>query len=97
MMAVSSWLVWEERPRNPSGVRQALVWYAVQLGLNALWSTFSFGMRQIGLALVDIVTLWITLLITIIKFWRIRPLAGWLMTPYILWVTFATVLNGAIW
>jgi tryptophan-rich sensory protein len=89
--------VWREGPRQPAGVKQALVWYAVQLGLNALWSIFFFGMRQIGLALVDIIALWITLLITIIKFWQIRSVAGWLMTPYLLWVTFATALNSAIW
>jgi tryptophan-rich sensory protein len=97
MMGVSSWLVWREGPRHPAGVKQALVWYAVQLGLNALWSIFFFGMRQIGIALVDIIVLWITLLITIIKFWRIRPIAGWLMVPYLLWVTFATSLNSTIW
>ena len=97
MMGVSSWLVWRERPRHPAGVKQALIWYAVQLGLNSLWSIFFFGMRQIGVALVDIIALWLTLLITIIKFWRIRPVAGWLMTPYLLWVTFATALNSAIW
>ena len=97
MMGLSSWLVWREGPRNPAGVKQALIWYAVQLGLNALWSVLFFGMRQIGVALVDIIALWITLLITIIKFWRIRPAAGWLMTPYLLWVTFATALNSAIW
>ena len=97
MMGVSSWLVWREGPRHPAGVKQALIWYAVQLGLNALWSIFFFGMRQIGVALVDIIALWLTLLITIIKFWRIRPAAGWLMTPYLLWVTFATALNSAIW
>jgi tryptophan-rich sensory protein len=97
MMGLSSWLVWREGPRQPAGVKQALVWYAVQLGLNALWSIFFFGMRQIGLALVDIIALWITLLITIIKFWQIRSVAGWLMTPYLLWVTFATALNSAIW
>ncbi|UCG89338.1 MAG: tryptophan-rich sensory protein [Gemmatimonadota bacterium] len=63
----------------------------------ALWSWFFFGFHRIGLALVDIVVLWVLILGVIVLFWRVRPLAGGLLLPYIVWVSYATALNAAIW
>jgi translocator protein len=97
LMGLSSWLVWRERRNNRPSVQGALGWYGVQLLFNGLWSIIFFGMRRVRLALADIVALWSTLLITIIQFFRIRKSAAWLLLPYFLWVTFATLLNTAIW
>ena len=94
MMGLASWRVW--RRQSPAS-RRALGWYGVQLGLNSLWSILFFGMRQPGLALAEIVVMWAAILITAIKFARLDRLAGVLMIPYQLWVSFATALNGAIW
>ena len=97
MMGIASWLVWQKRPVNETQVRSALGWYGLQLSLNALWPIIFFGMRQIGLALVEIILLLAVLLITLAHFGRIRSGAGWLLLPYALWVSFATALNATIW
>lgn len=97
MMGLASWLVWQKRAQNESQVRRALGWYGLQLSLNLAWSVIFFGLRQIGLALIDIAALWSTLTITIVKFGRIRRDAAGLMLPYLLWTTFATALNAAVW
>jgi tryptophan-rich sensory protein len=97
LMGVASWLVWRKRAEQEARVRRALGWYGLQLGLNMGWSLIFFGLQQIGLALVEIVALWSALLITTVKFGRIRRDAAWLLLPYLLWTTFATALNAAIW
>jgi tryptophan-rich sensory protein len=93
MMAVAVWLVWRER--GFAGV--AITIFAVQLTLNALWSIIFFGWQRPGLALVEIFFLWAAIFATMLTFWRISHAAGWLMWPYLLWVTFAGFLNLSIW
>jgi tryptophan-rich sensory protein len=97
MMGIASWLVWQKRAQNEAQVRRALDWYGLQLGLNLAWSVIFFGLRQVGLALIEIVALWSALLITIVKFGRIRRDAAGLLLPYLLWTTFAAALNAALW
>jgi translocator protein len=94
-MAVAAWLVWK---RGGFAVRRfALSLFLMQLLLNALWSPLFFGLRSPGLAFVDIVLLWLTVLATVVAFWKTRPVTGALLVPYLAWVTFASVLNFAIW
>lgn len=95
MMAVAAWLVWVRRDSRP--VRLALAVFVTQLALNALWTWLFFGWRMGGLAFLDIVILWASIVVTLALFWRIRPLAGWLLVPYLAWVTFAAVLNHRLW
>jgi translocator protein len=95
MMAVAAWLVW--RASGFHGARTALVWYFIQLGLNLTWSAIFFALQSPGWALVEIVALWTAILITTVLFFRHSRVAGWLMIPYLLWVTFAGILNAAIW
>jgi translocator protein len=95
LMAIAAWMVWM-RPATPAR-RAALTAFFVQLVLNALWTPLFFGARAPGLALVDIVLLWMAIAATIVLFWRVRPAAGALLIPYILWVSYATALNFAIW
>jgi len=97
MMGIASWLVWQKRAQNETQVRRALGWYGLQLGLNLAWSLIFFGLQQVGLALIEIMALWSTLAITIVKFGRIRRDAAGLLLPYLLWTTFAAALNAAIW
>jgi benzodiazapine receptor len=91
------------------GVAAALVWrqvrdfyslpiglFLLQLGLNWLWSYFFFHQKRIQKALVDLVLLWVALLATILTFWPYNPIAGWLLVPYLLWITFAGALNFSI-
>ncbi len=71
--------------------------FLVQLVPNALWSWIFFAWHRGGLAFVDIMVLWILIVATIAFFWRVRPLAGALLVPYLLWVSFASVLNYTLW
>lgn len=91
MMAVAAWLVWR------AGARRALLVWLVQLALNAAWSWLFFGLERPDLAFVDIVVLWIAIALTLAAFARVSRFAALLLAPYLAWVTFATVLNGAIW
>jgi translocator protein len=95
MMAVAAWLVWREAGFD--GATAALSLFFVQLALNLAWSGIFFGLREPGWALVEIVVLWAAILGTIVLFFRHSSLAGWLLVPYLLWVSFAAVLNAAIW
>ena len=93
-MGIAAWIVW----RSGSGGRQrALCIYGVQLILNSGWSALFFGLRSPGLALLEIGILWLAILATGLTFWKVSKLAGALMTPYLLWVTFAGMLNALIW
>lgn len=77
--------------------RFALLAFGAQLVLNGLWSYLFFGLHAPGAALVDIALLWIAIVATIIAFARHSRLAAWLLAPYLVWVSFATYLNFAIW
>jgi len=95
MMAVAAWLVW--RRAGVSGGRLALTLFAAQLVLNAAWSWLFFGLQNPGAAFVELIVLWLAIVATLVAFWRTTAPAGWLMLPYLLWVTFAGVLNFTIW
>jgi benzodiazapine receptor len=95
LMGIAAWLVW--RVGGFRAARSALVLFLVQLALNALWSWLFFAWQRGGLAFADILLLWVLIVATIVLFWRVRPLAGVLLVPYLLWVTFASALNYAIW
>jgi benzodiazapine receptor len=96
LMGIAAFLVWQRGLRVPA-VRVALVWFLVQLGLNALWTPVFFGLHRVDLALVVILLLCAAIAITIFCFLRISRLAAGLLVPYLLWVSFATVLNASIW
>jgi benzodiazapine receptor len=94
-MAFAVWLVaGEGLDRRP--VRLAIGAYAVQLVLNFAWTGIFFALESPGWALVDINLLWIAILVTAILFWRIVALSGWLLVPYLLWVSYAASLNASI-
>ncbi|MSR21830.1 MAG: tryptophan-rich sensory protein [Gemmatimonadetes bacterium] len=95
MMAVAAWLVW--RRHGAKGARWPLLLFAVQLSLNSMWSWLFFGLESPGVAMVDIVALWIAILGTTFAFWRLSRRAATLMVPYVIWVSFAAALNFAIW
>ena len=95
MMAVAAWQVW--RTAGWSGARLALGLFASQLVLNVGWSVVFFGLERPGWAFVEIVGLWCTILATLLLFRPISPVAALLLVPYLLWVTFASALNFAVW
>jgi len=95
LMGIAAWRVWRVRGARLS--QSALRLFLGQLGLNALWSWLFFGWRLGGFAFFDILILWVLIAATLVAFWRISRLAGALLVPYWLWVSFAAVLNYRIW
>jgi benzodiazapine receptor len=95
LMGVAAWLVWRER--RFGGARTALGLFLVQLVANALWSWLFFAWQLGALATLEILVLWGLILATTVAFWRVRPLAGALLLPYLAWVSFASALCFAIW
>ncbi len=94
MIGISAWLVWRK-----VGLSLEPVWvfFALQWLFNTLWSVLFFGWHAPGWALVDISLLWLSILATLVAFFRVTNAAGWLFVPYLLWVSFALVLNATIW
>jgi len=95
LMGIAAWLVWREQGAKRLGV--ALTLFMVQLVVNALWSWLFFAWHQGALAFADVLVLLFLIAATIANFWRIRPLAGVLMLPYLVWVGFASALTWAVW
>ena len=95
LMAVCVWLIWRRVGFAQAGGAYTL--FAIQLGLNFMWSILFFRMHNPGLAMLDLIFLWLAIVATGFVFGRIYPLAGWLWIPYIIWVAFAGILNWRIW
>jgi benzodiazapine receptor len=97
LMGVSAWLVWREGKIRQRATGTALTLFVVQLFVNALWSWLFFVWMQGAMAFAEIIFLLGLIIATTIAFWRIRPLAGALLLPYMLWVTLATALTWSVW
>ena len=95
MMGIAAWLVWRER--GFAAARGAFVLFFVQLAANALWSWLFFDWHLGAMAFAEIIVLWCLIVATIVAFWRVRPLAGALLLPYLAWVSFASVLAFWMW
>jgi benzodiazapine receptor len=95
LMGIAAFLVWR-RGFNVREVRIALTFFGVQLILNAVWSVLFFGLKSPLAGFIDLVLLWLAIVIVILQFSRISVAAGLLLIPYILWVSFAGILNFSI-
>jgi tryptophan-rich sensory protein len=93
LMGISLFLIWQTPPGE--GRTLAMAVFFVQLLLNFAWSFLFFYFNRIGLALVEIILLWCAILVMVVLFYRIRPWSAYINIPYLLWVTFATILNAA--
>ena len=95
LMGIAAFLVWQKRRKVE--VKSALYFYFAQLLLNASWSVAFFGLQNPFLGFLVIIALWLLILVTMVKFWKIERFAGFLFIPYLLWVSFASVLNYFVW
>lgn len=95
LMGTAAWMVWKER--GFGGAWRALGLFLLQLAANALWTWLFFAWRQGLLAFVEILLLWGLVLATIVAFWRVRPVAGMLLVPYLVWVGYAAALTFEVW
>ena len=96
LMGFASWLVLTSGAPQPK-IRKALIAYGLQLAVNFFWSIIFFGAELYLFAFVWLLLLWMLIIWTMVKFYDIRQLAGELLLPYLLWVTFAGYLNLAIY
>ncbi|MCC7522332.1 tryptophan-rich sensory protein [Candidatus Uhrbacteria bacterium] len=96
LMGIAAFLIWQKGWKRKD-VQEALSVFGLQLGLNILWSMFFFGLQNPGLAFLDIVLLWLSIIWTIVLFQKLSRPAAYLLAPYLAWVTFASYLNLSIW
>lgn len=94
LMGVSFYLIWQKGINK--NTQKAVMFFALQLFLNFLWTFLFFGARMFYLAFIEIVMLWVAIVLTIINFKKISPKAAYLLIPYPVWVTFASLLNLSI-
>lgn len=95
LIGISGWLVW--RAAGFAAAKAAMAVYFAQLALNGLWSWLFFGLQLPAVAFAEILLLWFTILATALLFRPFSRTAALLLLPYLAWVGFAAVLNGAIW
>ena len=96
MMGIALFLIWKKEV-SADKKRWAILCFVVQLALNFLWTFVFFYLEQPGWALVEILVLWVMILATILAFKKLSTPAAWLLVPYLLWVSFATLLTYSIW
>lgn len=95
LMGIASFIIYNEKDKK--GAPLALFIFSLQLALNLLWTVIFFCMKTPFFALVEILFLWVTILLTIILFWSISKKAALLLIPYLIWVSFASILNFKLW
>lgn len=95
LMAIAAWGVWKENGLRAHAVPLTL--FGAQLALNGLWSWLFFGWQLPGWAFAEILVLWAAIAATLQAFYRVKAWTGYLLIPYLLWVSYAAALNGWIW
>lgn len=98
LMGIAFALIWDklEKAKLKIFTSRAVLFFIIQFILNLAWSSIFFSLHLVGFALFEMLILWVFILLTIIEFYRINRVAGILLVPYILWVSFATLLTGSI-
>ena len=92
IMGISLFLIWKQSASKERNV--AIFAFLFQQILNFAWSFIFFYFNMIGLALIEIILLWISIVIMLVLFYKIKPMAAYINIPYLIWVTFATILNA---
>ena len=96
LMGIALFLIWDNRTVT-GGRRPAFRAFFVQIILNVAWSAVFFGSHAMLAGFIVIAALWLSIIWTIFRFSKVSPAAAWLLAPYILWVSFASYLNLAIY
>lgn len=97
LMGIAAGLIWNQFKENEKLVKKGLLYFFIQLGLNALWSILFFGLHNIALAGLEIVLLLLMIYETYVLFKSLNKIAGFLFIPYLVWVSFASILNWSYW
>ena len=94
LMGVSFYLILQSK--NSILKKRAITIFFIQLFLNFCWSFLFFKFQLVGIAFIEIIFIWVSIILMIVAFYKISKVASFLQIPYLLWVSFATVLNGSI-
>ncbi|MGC8750192.1 TspO/MBR family protein [Hydrotalea sp.] len=94
-MGVSFYLLWNSKKSNYK--QYAISAFVIQFILNIAWSFIFFYLHHVGWALAEILMIWLFILLTIVYAFKVQKWAAWLLIPYLAWVSFATILNAAIY
>ena len=97
MMGIALYCVWKKHGQKDQSKVYAYTWFGIQLSLNVMWSAVFFGMHSIFGGLLVIAGLWLAITVTILKFREQVPSTVWLLVPYLLWVSYACLLNYSLW
>lgn len=95
LMGYALYLVWTSEGKGRKNLAYGA--FALQLVLNIFWSVIFFGLKNPGLAFMEVLILWLAIVFNIFVFYRISRTSAWLLVPYLIWVTFAAYLNYSIW
>lgn len=97
MMGISSYLIYESDTKNDITLKTErskwLLIYAIQLVFNFFWSIIFFKLSLYFLAFILLLILWVLVLLLIVKSMKLNKISGYLLVPYLLWMTFAGYLN----
>jgi len=96
LMGVSLYLIWK-KGQEKAGIKLPLAIFGIQLSLNFLWSVFFFGLHSPFLGVICIILLWLSIAAMLFSFYKISRTAAYLLIPYLLWVSFASILNAMFW
>ncbi|MEO8000548.1 MAG: TspO/MBR family protein [Arenimonas sp.] len=97
LLGISAWMIRRNTSASPADRSYAMLLFCLQLALNLSWTPIFFGLHQPALAFVEICILWLAALSTALAFGKISSTAGYLLIPYLMWISFALLLNGTIW
>lgn len=97
MIGFAAGSVWNKINTDETNVKKAFLFFLIQLALNALWSYLFFGLRNPMLASFEIILLWLMIYETYVQFKKVDKVSGYLLLPYLAWVSFATILTFSIW
>lgn len=97
MIGFAAGSVWNKIDTDETNVKKAFLFFLIQLALNALWSYLFFGLRNPMLASFEIILLWLMIYETYVQFKKVDKVSGYLLLPYLAWVSFATILTFSIW
>lgn len=96
LYALMAWSAWLAVHHDPPEKKALFILYFAQLAVNLAWPIIFFQLHALGLAFVWLVLLWGLVLVMMLRFFRESKAAGWMLTPYLAWVTFAGILNFAV-
>ena len=97
LMGISSAMIYIDRKKNMESAKKGLIYYCISLAINFSWSIIFFNLQAAFFALLVLIALIYTVIVTILEYRKVKPIAAYLQLPYLIWILFAAYLNAGIW